>query len=1085
MCNVSLTRYVRKSVTRLSVILLLLPALAGAGRLDRWALVLEDPPVAARIESRQELARPAATDAASRIRQAQAGVRAALAGRGITVTGAAGTLVNAVFVAAGEDRVAELRAIPGVARVERMLPLKRQLDRAVELVNAPAAWNTLGGIQNAGAGVKIGLLDTGIDQNHPAFQDSSLRPPAGYPKCLPAECAYTNNKVIVARSYVDMLVLGDQPEYSRPDDLSPRDRVGHGTAAAAVAAAGRVSGPAATVSGVAPKAFLGSYKIFGSPGVNDVTFDDVVIQALDDAFRDGMDLVNLSIGQPALWAPADRGSVCGKSGSTACDLRVEAVENAVARGMPVVVSAGNSGDFGDQLPTLNTIHSPGTAPGVITVGATTNSHIYYSSVQVTGADAPADLRRVLALFGNGPKPAQPLTAPLRDVAKLEDNGKACSPLANGSLAGAIALILRGDCGFDTKVGYAQKAGAVGVVLYQAESNSIFPPTGLEQTGIPAVLIGSRDGGKLKDFLATHPDRPVTLDATLRAENAPADEVAFFSSQGPNIGTSGIKPELVAVGTDLYMPTQDYDPNGDMYDPTRYTNTQGTSFSAPMVAGAVALVKQRNPSWSAAQLKSAVVNTASTQNLVDYDYSGTAIAARVTAVGAGKLNAGDAVRTNVTVSPATLDFGVVGTGALPSLALRITNNSTSALQLTVQPRDTDRNARVTLSATTAPAGQTTQITARLEGTRPAPGQYEGSVLIRGGAVDVRVPYLYLVGDGAAFNIFPLRGAEFEGSVNEFLGRLSFKVVDRYGVPVPNLAVRFRATLGGGYIDTATPTTDELGIGEARVYLGPQLGEQEFTAEAGGLTVYFNGRARLVPTIESGGVINAASLRVEQGVAPGSYISIKGRGLAEATRVYSTTYLPLALAGVSVSFDVPARKLSLAGRIHFVSDGQINVQVPWELQGLNTAMMKVSIGDFSSALYEVPLNDYSPAFFEYTEPASGRQLVDALDGNYRLIGTGNAVQRGGVVQLYVNGLGPVDNTPPTGEPSPASPLARTRVTPTVTIGGRPAQVTFSGLAPNFVGLYQVNVTVPADTPTGLQTIVISANGVVSKTGVLPIQ
>ena len=239
----------------------------------------------------------------------------------------------------------------------------------------------------------------------------------------------------------------------------------------------------------------------------------------------------------------------------------------------------------------------------------------------------------------------------------------------------------------------------------------------------------------------------------------------------------------------------------MYDAGRYTNAQGTSFAAPMVAGAVALVKQRNPSWGAAQLKSAVVNTADSQKLVDYDYSGTAITARVTAVGAGKLNAADAVRANVTVSPSTLDFGVIGTGTLPAIGLSVTNNSNAALQLSVQPRDTGGNARVTLSASSAPAGQTTQITARLEGTRPAPGQYEGVVVVRGGAVDLRVPYLYLVGDGVAFNIFPLRGYEFEGNVNEEMpGQLIFKVVDRNGVPVPDLAVRFRATLGGGSIKT---------------------------------------------------------------------------------------------------------------------------------------------------------------------------------------------------------------------------------------------------------------------------------------------
>jgi len=195
--------------------------------------------------------------------------------------------------------------------------------------------------------------------------------------------------------------------------------------------------------------------------------------------------------------------------------------------------------------------------------------------------------------------------------------------------------------------------------------------------------------------------------------------------------------------------------------------------------------------------------------------------------------------------------------------------------------------------------------------------------------------------------------------------------------------------------------------------------------------------------------------------------------------------LSLAGVSVSFDVPSKGLSLPGRLHFVSDGQVNVQVPWELQGLNAAQMKVSIGDSSSSLYTVPLADYSPAFFEYTEPSSGRLLVAALDENYALVGTGNALGRGRVAQLYVNGLGPVDNQPPTGEIAPAQPLARTRTTPTVTVGGRPATVLFSGLAPYNVGLYQVNIVVPPDAPSGIQPVAITAGGVTSKAGNLPIQ
>ena len=231
------------------------------------------------------------------------------------------------------------------------------------------------------------------------------------------------------------------------------------------------------------------------------------------------------------------------------------------------------------------------------------------------------------------------------------------------------------------------------------------------------------------------------------------------------------------------------------------------------------------------------------------------------------------------------------------------------------------------------------------------------------------------------------------------------------------------------------------------------------------------------------MNAASGQAGQGFAPGSYISIYGRGLSEVLKTYPTPYLPLALAGVSVSFDVPSQRISAPGRLHFVSDNQINVQVPWELQGVSSAQMKVSIGDSSSNLVTVPIASHSPALFEYTD-ASGRRLAAAVNAQ-GVVGSGNSARRGGFVSLYVNGLGAVDPTQVSGEPAGADPLARTRVTPEVTIGGRRADVQFSGLAPGFVGLYQLNVSVPADAPTGVQPVVVTANGIASKPANMPVE
>src|SRR5439155_8550032 len=263
-------------------------------------------------------------------------------------------------------------------------------------------------------------------------------------------------------------------------------------------------------------------------------------------------------------------------------------------------------------------------------------------------------------------------------------------------------------------------------------DAIFNPDQLAGTGIPAVMVGSSDGVSLKSLARTQPDARVTLDTTLASVEARSDLVADFSSHGPSIGDvskgeAPIKPDLVAVGQDVYTATQSADPNGDLYDPSGYVAAQGTSFAVPMVAGAVALVKQRNPGFSVAQLKSAVVNTAADE--VNDDEG----RARVTAVGGGKLNIATAVRVGVTVEPATLSLGLIGPGTLPeSLALRVTNTGMGAasFNLAVDARDTDARAQLNVSPSSLQldAGQTATVTIRLAGSQPSPGAYSGAVTI---------------------------------------------------------------------------------------------------------------------------------------------------------------------------------------------------------------------------------------------------------------------------------------------------------------------------------------------------------------------
>jgi uncharacterized protein (TIGR03437 family) len=1055
----------------------------------RYIVVLEDAAVAERVSSERALPDDAARAQREKIAGAQRTMRRELETRKIRVLGSTRTVLNAIFVAATREEAVQIRNLPGVKLVAPARRLRRQLDQAAPLINAPAAWSALGGVGNAGAGIKIGILDTGIDQNQAAFQDASLSPPAAFPIC-PQDCSYTNNKVIVARSYVAQLAAGtgtNPAANSRPDDLSPRDRVGHGTAVAMIAAGETNSGPAATITGIAPKAFLGNYKIFGSPGVNDYTFSDVVIQALEDALNDGMDVVNLSIGDySAVYGPLDQSSTCGG----ACDVVAAAVENTVASGVTVVVAAGDDGSNGVYYPANSTIDSPGTAPSAITVGATTNSHVFLESVIASGGAGT-----LAAVFGDGPRPAAPLTAPLVDAATAQNDGFACSAL--GPLNGAIVLITRGGCSFETKILNAQGAGAVGAIVYLFNpTDTLFQPLGLANTTIPSALILNTDGLALKASLQSNPAQTVTMDPTERPAAATPNTVASFSSEGPAIGTFGLKPEVAAVGQQVYTATQTYDPNSDMYDPSGYAAFPGTSFAAPMAAGAAALVKQNNPGLTAGQLKSAVVNSA-TQDVTDY--YGTA---SVLAVGAGKLNVAGAVQSNVTAVPATLSFGPFVSGvaaySLPkSIALKISNTSQGPLNLSfkivVGVPDTQAKLTVSPASLALNAGQSGTVTVTLSGHTPYAGEYEGALTIQGGSVPLRVPYVYYAPDGVPYNIFPVLGNSFTGVAttdadNPVAGPvIGFKVVDQSGLPVQGVEVYFASSEGGGGIGTADLFTDVYGIAVAQTTMGNQVGDQEFLGQEqySGLTAYFDGVAIPQPVIAGGGVVDAASGQPGNGLAPGSYISIFGSALSLGTKVESTLYLPLSLSGVSVSFDDPPSGLSVPGHLAFISPGQINVQLPWECQGLSSVQMKVSLGDISTAVYTVPLATYSPAAFQYTESSTGLQLAAVLDESYALVGSNNPARAGHTIQIFANGLGPVNSQPPSGEASPASPPATTAAVPTVTIGGLPATVEFSGLTPGSVGLYQLNVVVPSGLASGVQQVVIAPNGVASPPSNLPVQ
>ncbi len=214
-----------------------------------------------------------------------------------------------------------------------------------------------------------------------------------------------------------------------------------------------------------------------------------------------------------------------------------------------------------------------------------------------------------------------------------------------------------------------------------------------------------------------------------------------------------------------------------------------------------------------------------------------------------------------------------------------------------------------------------------------------------------------------------------------------------------------------------------------------------------------------------------------------MTIFGSNLSDVTDQAIVPALPPNMDEVTVSFDVPSAGISVPGYFYYVSAGQLNLQVPWELQGQTSAEVKVIVGESISSLVTVPLASYAPEFFQYQ--LSGTSFADALDANNKLIGTSNPAVPGQTIQLFANGLGPVNNQPDSGIPAPSQPLATTTAIPTVTIGSQNATVTFSGLAPGFTGLYQINATVPANAPAGVQPIILTIGGVSSKTASIAVK
>lgn len=454
------------------------------------------------------------------------------------------------------------------------------------LTGRRGVWQSeFGGADNAGKGMVIGVIDSGIDPDNPSFAAARrAKKPRGPFECQTADDAAfrCSAKIVGARFY--------GAEYGNDishDVNSPRDTNGHGSHTAGTAAGNH--GVEASVlgvdlgraSGMAPAAHISVYKaLWNTEDGRGTGTTSGLVQAIEDAVADGVDVINYSI-----------------SGSTQYVVTPDelAFMAAAHAGVFVSTSAGNSGSDGASTVAHN-------SPWTMTVAASTHDRGVTSSLRLgnrathKGVGYGGPLRNASMVLARD-IPAAGRTAEDADLCLL---GAVDDRRANGKLV----VCTRGTNPFVEKGQEVQESGGAGMVVVNAPGGS----TTLNAIiyGIPAIHLDAASGTAVKDYVSRTRRPTGTISAT-RNITVEAPQMADFSSMGPALAGGGdlLKPDITAPGVDVIAA---YSQDPDTGAP-RFESLQGTSMSAPHIAGLALLMKQENPRWSPMAVKSAMMTTA--------------------------------------------------------------------------------------------------------------------------------------------------------------------------------------------------------------------------------------------------------------------------------------------------------------------------------------------------------------------------------------------------------------------------------------------------------------------------------------------
>jgi len=623
-------------------------------------------------------------------------------------------LWNGLSISIAPRDLAKLQRIEGVKALYPVLEVPRptaepvadpQLFTALSMTGADIAQSELG---FTGKGIKVAVMDTGIDYHHPDLGG-----------CFGPGC-----RVATGWDFVGDAFNADptSPRYNpNPSpDPDPDDCSGHGTHVAGII------GADGKVKGVAPEVTFGAYRVFGCEGS---TLSDIMLAAMERALADGMQVLNMSIGSAFQWPQYPTAA---------------ASDRLVNAGMVVVASIGNSGANG-----LYSGGAPGVGEKVIGVASYDNTGIMLNTFTVSPDDA---------VIGYTPATGAPLpttegTYPMARTGTVTSTADACTALPPASLTGKVALIRRGTCSFYVKAMNAQNAGAAAVVLYNNVAGRISPTVaGSPPITIPVVAISDVEGALIDGRLAAGPVKMTWTDQLASFSNATGNLISSFSSYGlaPDLS---LKPDIGAPGGYIWS-TYPLEKGG-------YTSMSGTSMSSPHVAGAVALLLQAKPNTPAPAVRTILQNSADPK-----PWSGNprlGFLDQVHRQGAGMLDIDDAILATARIEPGKLALGESQAGP-QTRTLTIRNGGPAAVTYdlshapalstgpnTFSPSAFTGFASVAFSApsVTVPAGgsATVDVTITANPDLPDRSMYGGYIVFtpQGGGQVYRVPYAGFKGD----------------------------------------------------------------------------------------------------------------------------------------------------------------------------------------------------------------------------------------------------------------------------------------------------------------------------------------------------